>query len=264
VKPNYREKGYKYTQKELLEALYDVMKIAWKNGYGEALGWHGEGFGLIPGISSVSHGSTSMVGGIMVKHKNSKSNFNSEKIELNGHECIIDSVVDELEEVESGRQGFLIDSGLCAKNVQIGGEEIKLWGAREALEKVKAKQVLIIPNPNEWESNIPFAILAEKNGGTYQRIGLVELRDEDKVKKLQESEVKDLLISMGDYDKAKRAERQATILVIPKDTGKWVQTDLNIEGLLEELKKLKKENQELKAQILESTNLPYGISGGSK
>lgn len=261
VKPNYKEWGYKYTQKELLEALYDIMKTAWDNGYGEALGWHGEGFGLIPGISSVGKGSTNMIGGIVVKYKESggKSEFDSQEVKLNGYEYVIDSIIDELEEVESGRQGLLIDSGLCARNVKIGNEEIKLWGAREALSKVEKNHVLIIPNPKEWESNIPFAILAEKNGETYQRIGLVELRDEDRVKKLQEGGMKGLVISMSDYEKAKLMvkERQTIVLVEPiKDAGKWVQTDLTMEELLTELKQLKKENQELKAQILQPTNPP--------
>jgi hypothetical protein len=253
VKPNYKEWGYKYTQKELLEALYDVMKTAWENGYGEALGWHGEGFDLIPEISSVSKGSTKMIGGIVVKHKDSSHlNFDPKEIKLNGYEYVIENIIGELEEVESGRQGLLIDSGLCARNIKIGSEEIKLWGAREALGKIQVGQFLVIPNPNEWESNIPFALLTEKSeNNIYRRIGLVELRDENGVKKLSKGDKKQIVISMSEYAGTKEIPRQATILVDSKNTDEWDSKDLNLtrEELLAELNKLRKEVQELKTQI---------------
>jgi hypothetical protein len=207
VIPKYKEWGQPYTQQDLLEALYDIMKTAWENGYGEALAWHGEGYDFIPNISSLSKGSTSVVGGIVVKHKNPESNFELEAIKLNGYEYVIDDITDGLEEIESSHRGFLIDSGLCAKNVKAGDEEIKLWGTKETLEKVKVGNCLIIPSPSEWESNIPFAILAEKNDEIYQRIGLVELRGEVE-RLLKATEEKQLVLSMNNYKKAKRTIRK--------------------------------------------------------
>ncbi|MCE8163468.1 MAG: HET domain-containing protein [Candidatus Moeniiplasma glomeromycotorum] len=245
VPVKYEKWGYKYTQKELLEALYDVMKTAWENGYGEALAWHGEGHGLIPGISSVGKGSTNMVGGIVVKRKNFNSNFKLEGVELSGYEWVIENANGELEEIESGRQGFLIDSGLCARNVKIGNEEIKLWGVGKTLEEVKEKHVLIIPSQSEWESNIPFAILAEKDGEIYQRIGLVELRDEDKVSKLQVGEAKQVIIGMNEYVKAKKIERKATIL----EETQSEQRKEEVEDLKKQISQLQSRLEELQSQI---------------
>jgi len=254
VRVNYKKRGYEYTQKELLEALYGVMKTAWEKGYGEGLGWHGEGFGLIPRISSVSKGSTSMVGGIVVKYKNpdNNSNFNSQEIKLNGHECIVESIIGNLEEVESGRQGFLIDSGLCAINAQVKVndkiEEIKLWGAKETLNKVEKGYILIIPTPKEWESNIPFAILTSKSDNIYQRVGLIELRDEDKVKKLQGTESKELAISMNEYVNARKVERKATILVDPQSE----QRKKVIEDLKKQIRELQSQLVDLQTQELQA------------
>jgi len=200
VPVEYKDRGHSYTQEELLEALFKVLKTAWENGYGEALTWHGEGLSLIPQIEDTSKGSVSIVGGIIAKRKTQNSNFQLEGVEINGTEYIIDNAINKLEKVESG-EGFLIDGGLCSQDVQIKirnkTQIIKLWGTRKSLEKITEGHSLIIPSKNEWESNIPFAVLAEKKGEHYNRLGLVELRGEEE--KLQGAEEKKLVISMSDY-----------------------------------------------------------------
>ena len=96
-------------------------------------------------------------------------------------------------------------------------------------------------------------------------MGLVELRSE--VEKLQGSEVKQLVLSMNDYNRAKKQVRKPTLeqkslekikefFTVDKET----QTDLTMEDLstqLAELEQLKKENQELRAQILQPTTPPF-------
>jgi len=85
---------------------------------------------LIPEISSLSGGSTSVVGGIVVRQKSPELNFKPEGVELSSYECVIENITSELEEVEGNHRGFLIDSGLCARNIQVEIndqlEEIKL------------------------------------------------------------------------------------------------------------------------------------------
>jgi hypothetical protein len=55
----------------------------------------------------------------VIKNKNAEFNFNVDKLEINAHTFLIKEGKSEIEEVESGRQGFLIDSGLCARVVEL-------------------------------------------------------------------------------------------------------------------------------------------------
>jgi len=205
VKPKYKERGYQYNHSDLLEALYDVIKVAWENGYGEALGWHGIGHGLVPQIRDVSEGSTKIFGGIFVKFKDklkSPLSLTEEGLKLKAYKYHIENVVSEIILIEKENEGFLIDGGLCTRSVQVkvndNLEEIKLWGTKETLKEVqKEVQIdynLLIPDSNEWESNIPFAILAKKQDNNHQRIGLVEIRND--IEKLLDSKVKEITISI--------------------------------------------------------------------
>jgi len=41
VTPNYKKFGESYTKEEINQVLYEVMKLAVKNGYSEPLSWYG-------------------------------------------------------------------------------------------------------------------------------------------------------------------------------------------------------------------------------
>lgn len=181
VVPKYKKWGEEYVQEDIEQSLYEVMKIAVKNGYGEPFAWHGEGNNLLPDVVDSKRCLTNITGGIFIKQKNPdlENIITPEGIKINGSEYVIDSITSELSEIES-REGFLIDGGLCVRSIRVKLdhklEEIKLWGTKENLQKLKRGDSLIVPSKNDWESNIPFAILATRKGKYYYRLGLVELR----------------------------------------------------------------------------------------
>jgi len=193
-----------YDKKDAKLALSEVIKTAWEKGYGEALAWHGEGNGLLPDISmkdvrGIKAGSTSIVGGIFTKYKKGSMFFSSDGIKINASEYVINEVGEEIITMESG-EGFLIDGGLCAKDAWVKfnkkQEKIKLWGTRKTLKKINKDSILLIPNKEEWESNIPFAILVKKEGEVYHRLGLVEIRND--ADKLQGESEKELTLVIDD------------------------------------------------------------------
>jgi hypothetical protein len=185
ITPKYKKWGEEYTQEDIEQSLYEVMKTALVNGYAEPLSWHGEGNDLMPNIVDSKKCLTNITGGIFIRQKKiepeSPASFTSEGIKINGSEYVIDGTTSELSEVEN-QEGFLIEGGLCVRSVRVkidnksSLEEIRLWGTRETLQKIKKGDSLIVPSSKEWESNIPFAILASRRGKIYYRLGLVELR----------------------------------------------------------------------------------------
>jgi hypothetical protein len=74
-----------YTEDELENALFEVMKVAVENGYGEPLSWHGSGNGWLPKIDE--NGSIEIVGSIKISISQSDISFKEDKsIEIIGSE----------------------------------------------------------------------------------------------------------------------------------------------------------------------------------
>jgi len=189
VRPNYVKEGDEYTQKELQKALFDVMQVAWENGYGEVLAWHGTGDNWVPNVDS--NGKSSIEGGISIDILDLKDLIVSE------HK--ISEVSNDIVKIEG--RGYAIDSGACVKNVKISLEndeklEVTLLSTREILEKVSKNDILLLPSGDGWNSSKPFAVAVKKNSN--HRLGLVEVKGEgleklhQGAKKLEVKEINDI------------------------------------------------------------------------
>jgi len=228
-----------YSKKDIAEALYEVMKAAIKNGYGEPFAWHGESNGLMPEVIN-EKGSTDMRGGLILVCKCEKSHgefscsecrqgsqkkhdhdFGCAKIkdvttkengsvsygnvEVRGSKHVIKSVVGEIVGIEESK-GFLIEGGLYKREVEVEDTgEIILTGSKETLNSIKKDDLLIILDKDKWESESPFAILATKtydsNDEVYCRQGIVGFDGKSEVKKLEDLKVeKEELTIDNKYD----------------------------------------------------------------
>jgi glutaredoxin-related protein len=166
-------------EKDLESVLREVMLIAIKNGYGEPLSWHGTGSrtpGLcwIPEINNET-GSSSVLGTININCEEKRSFFEPNLgIEINCSEYEIISI-----EKDSGIYSFdkegIVDGNLWMRKIWVELNEkgsslsknekltkLTLSGTKEGIKSIREGRVIIIPNKEEWKSNIPFAILALK------------------------------------------------------------------------------------------------------
>lgn len=215
------------------EALSNVMKTAVENGYGEPLSWQGIG-NEIPGLCWLpqidSKGSTNIEGVLGIRCKPNGINFLPKGIEVNGSEYVIvadKSAIksDDSETVLIWRM-YLDNTGdstvrLMRDNlkihsksvlVKIGNnyEKLTLWGKYEILETAKVGNTILVLNKDQWESNIPFAILTSSNkNDTYHRVNLVNLLLEPLV-----SAEKKLVIGADDKQKISEAKMQSLTLQI--------------------------------------------------
>ncbi|MCE8163463.1 MAG: HET domain-containing protein [Candidatus Moeniiplasma glomeromycotorum] len=193
---------------ETKQILLEVMKEAFKTGYGEYLAWHGEGVGWLPEIDE--SGSTKIDGGVNIIHRHfSHVIHQPEHIEIGGllYE-IKDNKDSEITKWEEEGDGFAIESGACTKNVFIKSMvnkkifNINLLGTKKLLSEIKNNNILaFLPNSEEWRSDKPFFILLKKNESmacklrdwdyfpvsrgeksTCQRVGLAEISEEDSEK----------------------------------------------------------------------------------
>ncbi|KLL03317.1 MAG: HET domain protein [Mycoplasmataceae bacterium RV_VA103A] len=208
VIPKYKEKTQEgdhpiYFKEDVENALLEIMKEAIKAGYGEPLAWFGPSYNLskkcwLPSIIFDEHtkerekkqinGSTEVEGGINVLYKGRGNKSidgiftKDDNIKVNCSEYIIDGPVSG--DVSKWDEGFTIKTGASYGHVVVKTENegkydlsiIKVLGTKDSLKKLNKKHLLLVPDKAEWESNRPFAILAErKKGRNRHRIGLVEI-----------------------------------------------------------------------------------------
>jgi len=203
VKTQYKKFGEKYSQSELEEALYEVMKVAIKNGYAEPLAWHGvsnssAGLCCLPQIDK--YGSTSVVGcvgkvGSMHKEIDGSINqlitFTNQGLHLTGipPHYIIQQDQSNTHKLE---RGFEIEGGLYRKEVIVRPrnteQEIKasLLGTKETLAKTAKDNILVVLYKEFFGTNKLFAILVKETNqaDVYHRLGLVELVNSEEIKKI--------------------------------------------------------------------------------
>jgi hypothetical protein len=183
------------------KALFNVMKIALRNGYGELLTWHGEGEGWLP---KIENNSILVYGGVKIECAECKKNKkpcgeNKEckkikNVEFDEKHNLVKSIkikgvkrfVDETYgEPSKWENESLIDSDIYTLVTKLtnSAEKTRLIGTHKTLEKIKKGEMLLLPNEEEWESEKPFALVVrEEKKDTYQRIGLVELADDSESK----------------------------------------------------------------------------------
>jgi hypothetical protein len=182
-----------YFKEDLEKALYEAMKVAYKNGYVEALAWHGLGTGLIPEIDE-NTGSTSVKGGIEIKKENF---FQTEDIRLQAVTYRIQKVDSQIHKRESG---FEVEGGLYEKKIWIKSImeilneeelekniEVVLLGTKEVMDLIEEnkKNVVLAIASEGYQSNKRFGLLLKDTGEErkdrweeypiYHRLGLVEL-----------------------------------------------------------------------------------------
>jgi len=219
---NHEEKYKKwatYDIKELEDRLFNVMKVALQNGYGELLSWHGLGNGWLPKVNG--KGSTSIEGGIKIDYvsRNNEEIFQPDgSLRITGSEYSIIKVGDTMSRWD---QSSSIESGARERKVWIDGKkEIELLGTREILSSMnklvkeeKNNICLLVPNKYQWQGNRPFAIITEIEGGKHYGLGLVEISEG--AEKLRENE-KEITIwkkqnNWLNEEKNKKEELQARI-----------------------------------------------------
>lgn len=244
VKVEYKEKVQDgdhpiYFKEDVEKALLEVMKEAVKAGYGEPLAWFGPSYESprrcwLPTVSNFAdqtaerekrqkNGSTSVEGGIDIRYKGDKSVeeifTKDNNIKVNCSEYIIENIISSSISTEEG--GFLIKTGATRGDINIEAKNhprITVRGTKESLDKIKENHLLLIPNKNEWESNKPFAILAEKKRKSHicHRIGLVEIIEG--AEKLEDKEQEEIII--GGY-----AENNAQLI---EQISPYYQTQIQI------------------------------------
>ena len=101
----------------------------------------------------VEKGSTSVVGGIVINCISNKLYIEpSGIIKVSGSDYFIEDVGSDTKALEE-RGGFLIEGGLYAKTASVkvnnNSETVMLVGTKEALEKMKKGNVLIVLNKDE-------------------------------------------------------------------------------------------------------------------
>lgn len=199
IASRYKADRNEYTEYDVKGALFDVIKVAIENGYGEPLSWHGEGSDLMPKVidfeneDKIPRGSVNARGGLVLvckceqPHKSCEtcSQGSYEKhnhdfygcveikdverenngtiiygdIEIKGLKYTIESVSSEMFGIEANK-GFLIEGGLYKKSVKVEeGNDLNLIGSQKTLESIKKNDLLIILDKDKWESESPFAIL---------------------------------------------------------------------------------------------------------
>jgi hypothetical protein len=216
VKVKYKNWGEEYSEKDLQEALIEVIKVAIDNGYGELFSWHGSGNNWLPEIYKEGQGGhlekikggTSIEGGITVIQKGI---YSASENKISVFEYVIKDILGESttrKETKDG--GSVIESGACVRNVLLYARDsqketsVTLLSTNEILKnQVRKEDILLLLSPKEWRSNKPFALIVRKNEGEniYQRIGLVEIREKDQEKLQQIGEETKLMFKIDGSNK---------------------------------------------------------------
>ncbi|MCE8167808.1 MAG: HET domain-containing protein [Candidatus Moeniiplasma glomeromycotorum] len=246
IVPKYKKWGDVYTKTDLEEALFNVMKAAIENGYAEPFAWHGEGINWLPNISS-SGCCNDILGEIKINLVMQSADFgiDDNSIEVIGSEYLI-SACDESEihnelsqwywdkNVKGIRNILLLENGLYRKNVEVKFDSwsnlVTLWGTREVLEQVEIGKILVMLDRERYKSERPFALLVEKNGEIYQRIGLIEFFKEEEAEKLQEVKKKRMMFSfsVGNNSKTeKKPQKKFIDLGQEKEENKTITPTIN-------------------------------------
>jgi hypothetical protein len=249
VASRYRE-DRKYTKEDARGDLFDVLKVAIENGYGEPSAWHGKGEDVgigrcwIPDIID-DKGSTSVEGGLDIfrsKFKDIKFT-DSDNIELTGKEYkIIDSNLGS--NPVRIEEGYKIEGGTYKWNIKVRfvedeGKEteeeipVSVFGTEESFDELKKEvkkgscYLLMI---DEWEGSRPFALLVSKKDNHCHRVGLVEIKESD-LEKLQQVGKEEKLIIKMDEEQAQiqvaRIEENSKVRDLEEELGE-MQTQVEV------------------------------------
>ncbi|CAH1756524.1 15467_t:CDS:10 [Entrophospora sp. SA101] len=251
VKPKYKKFGESYSQTELEEALYEVMKVAIEN----------EELSEQEKKEQQENGSTNIVGSVgkvssiyrLVTNTGGKD-MNLMTLTNQGlnftrrmpHYTIYQEQSNNTHKKESS---FEVEGGLYYREVTVQPphdtkEEIKvsLLGTKETLAVAKAGNILVILHKEFFSTNKLFALLVEKTNqaDVYRRLGLVELVNSEGIKVSAQIGKFNRKTIIGDNHKEIKSEPQFQTQIEKIEEGKHyglglVEISEGSEKLLQEL-----------------------------
>lgn len=259
-----------YTKEDLEEILYNTTKTAVENRYIEPLAWYGEENGLIPRI--FENGSTNIKGGIRIVYDDiedypSLDWEEKKRIRLKSTNYLIQKVISSANKWE---RGFEVEGGLYRMKVKVKSEKKPFCRVDEEPEEFEKRK-------KSWEENELLTTITLL--GTKKSLKIIEELVKEKplleiilarpnIENFKSTKAFALLLTKKDGDKDER-ERDIYCRLGLVELGNGVEQLEKIGDeriIISDEKKVLEQVQE-QAQIIQSTNLPYGVpssSGGTK